>query len=207
MINNIAKEIIKSFNVNKFVETGIKDGETMNIVISWFCELFPDEFLPYEPCDVKGDKVIFEVDIDSNSVAIAQRIAQNHRNIRISCDNSPVFLSQIIQNNEITSRDAVFFFLDAHTPGVSEPLRNELKVLKLLNKAIIMIDDWEIPTICKDIYNTNQIKDILLDKTNFICYTKLLNFHRKGACIIFYGYEFDNVKDKLKRLPIIFEKF
>jgi len=42
MINIIAKEIIKLFNVNKFVETGIHHGETLGAAVDWFSELYED---------------------------------------------------------------------------------------------------------------------------------------------------------------------
>ena len=74
MINNIVRPVLERFNINKFIETGILEGDTMKIVSMWFHDMYGTEF--YNPLDTKtkGRYQIHEVDIDANGCIMSQFI-------------------------------------------------------------------------------------------------------------------------------------
>jgi hypothetical protein len=200
MINPIAREIIKIFNVNKFIETGILEGDTAKTVSSWFNELSVPDYK------------IYEIDIDKNSVDYVNSWKQSNGNVEAICKNSVEFLKESVENGLFKDEnDSWFIYLDAHNGSDKSVLQGELSYLQSLNKNIIVsIDDWHVDDstrkkldwVSYDIYNLNDIKNYIQDKTDVIYDTLKSNIHSKMSCFIFYGYKFQQLNNILKHLPI-----
>ena len=200
MINPIAREIIKIFNVNKFVETGILEGDTAKTVSSWFNELSVPDYK------------IYEIDIDKNSVDYVNSWKQSNGNVEAIYKNSVDFIKESVENGLFDNEnDSWFIYLDAHNGSDKSVLRGELNYLQSLNKNIIVsIDDWHVDDSTRkqldwtsyDIYSLNDVREFIQDKTDVIYDTLKSNIHSKMSCFIFYGYKFQQLNNILKHLPI-----
>lgn len=183
MINHVSKDVMERFKVNKFVELGILQGDTLMIVQDWFVGWFGLEFNtgPYgkitthkhAPSITLTGRRPKMYEIDFNAAVIAnthQMKSQGNVNIVVEQSESTAWLNKTIDAGEFTPDDSVFFYLDAHddsslpeaisggsAPEKSpkkQPLRDEIwEILKLKNKPIISIDDWSIP-------NFADVKDV-----------------------------------------------
>lgn len=212
MINCIAKDIMRIFNVNKFIETGIKEGDTANIVISWFSEMYKTHFITEKEKHGESPRTeynIYEIDIDPETVKNVLRLRQNSQNIIAVCGDSADSLDVLIKKNEFTPADSCFFYLDAHTAGVSQPLIRELEQLNKLDfPFIVSIDDWSVPTMhdrkYKDMYKLHQIQHCeIFERTDVIYETIIPNVHSKQSCYIFPGYARVHLNPILRGLPLI----
>jgi hypothetical protein len=175
MINHVSKDVMKRFDVNKFVELGILQGDTLMIVQDWFVEWYGLEFNtgPYgknmrhrhaEPIPERVAKPrMYEVDFNAAVIANTHQMkSQGNINIEVEQSESTAWLKKKIDGGEFKSEDSVFFYLDAHddsslpeaygggsAPELSpkkQPLRDEIwEIRKLNNKPIISIDDWTLP--------------------------------------------------------------
>ncbi len=208
MINDIAKDIIKLCNVNKFVETGIHHGETLGTVIGWFSELYDD----FRKKDVPGKYTIFDVDLVKEYYDKAkENYAQHNKNVSIANESSENFLKRLINEGAFTEEDNCMFYLDAHWYSYW-PLRNEIEEILKLKKAIILIDDFHTPgrSFGYDTYHgtrlgLNYIKDLIQNKTNYIYYAAIANRDNRGMGIIFLGYDDNALEVALRCLPLIKE--
>jgi hypothetical protein len=222
MINHVAKDIMRRFGVEKFIETGVFMGDSMMIVQDWFCEFFGSEF-NVGPWTAKNNFVdnlqsmsryqMHEVEI--NQKYVDEHIIprwQNHGNVCIYRSDSVDWLKIAIDEKLFTSDDHCFFFLDAHQHDSTnpEPLRQEVEQVLRLKNQIICIDDWEVvggsPGKHKDIYNTSIIKDLIKDRTNCVIASDLPNFHGKWCSFIFPDRQVAELLPKLQDLPLLVEE-
>lgn len=206
MINTVAKEIIKLFKVNKFVETGIHQGETLGTVIGWFSEMYED-FNNIE----KGRYAIYDVDLVREYFDKAViKYGNYNKNVYIENDSSEKFLKRLIDNNTFGEDDICMFYLDSHWYDYW-PLRDEIKEILRLEKSIILIDDFYTPgkPFGYDTYqevrlDLNYIKPIIAGKTDYIYYSAISNRDNRGMALIFIGYKEEELT-KMKGLPLIKE--
>lgn len=208
MINTVAKEIIKLFNINKFVETGIHQGETLGAVIGWFSELHED-FNNIE----NGRYAIYDVDLVREYFDEAViKYGNYNKNVFIENDSSEKFLKRLIDHDTFNEDDICMFYLDSHWYDYW-PLRDEIKEILRLKKSIILIDDFHTPgkPFGYDTYkgvrlDLNYIRDIIDDRTNDIYYAAIANRDNRGMALIFTGYKEEEL-NILKGLPLIKESF
>jgi len=182
MINHVSKDVMERFKVNKFVELGILQGDTLMIVQDWFVEWYGLEFntgpfgkvISHRHAAIPTGKKpprMYEVDFNAAVIANTHQFkSQRNVNITVEQSESTAWLKKNIDAGEFTSDDSVFFYLDAHddsslpeaisggsAPEVSpkkQPLRDEIwEILKLKNNPIISIDDWSLP-------NFPDVKDV-----------------------------------------------
>lgn len=119
-------EVISTFKVSSFIETGTHMGHSTTFVTS-----------------MKKSLKIFSCEINKDFFNISKDALKSYRNISVYNENSPVFLRNLIQSNTIGSLP--LFFLDAHWYEYW-PLRDELNIItSSLDKAIIIVDDVKIP--------------------------------------------------------------
>lgn len=113
-------------------------------------------------------------------------------------------LKSLIDAGEFQPSDSCFFYLDAHTAGVSEPLAQELEQVKRLNfPFIVAIDDWaSTSTGYPDMYGINHIRHHINDRVEVIWETAIPNIHSKQSCFIFFGYDKEHVRGLLQGLPL-----
>ena len=209
MINIVTEDIVKKFNINKFIETGVYQGDTLMIMQHIFCKLYGDEFnVGVQGKGIRGKNRLYEVEYHQKYIDQFLPIkAQNHINVEVACSDSVSWLKNKIDSNEFTVEDNCLFYLDAHdhqTPN-SKPLREEIsQVLRLKNKPIICIDDWQTP-FHKDQYNLGMIRDLIQDRTDATYITSKHNFHGQYSVFIFVDrYSFE-LKEILKDLKLIKE--
>lgn len=207
MINRIAKEIIRLFKVNKFVETGIHHSETLGVVIKWFSELYEDF-----NNNANGRYTIYDMDIVKEYSEKAIKIyGKDNRIIVIGNESSEKFLKRLIDDNMIKEDDVCMFYLNAH--GYEYwPLRDEIKEILRLRKAIILIDDFYTPgkPYGYDTYNgsrldLNYIRDLINNRTDGIYYASIANRDNRGMAIIFVDYKEEELNVLLNGLPLIKE--
>jgi len=195
MINNIALEIIKRFNINTLVETGIWRQNTLLLLQDWNSfEL---------NCPVK----YIGVDTDEKAVKDVEELhGKDNSLIRVVWGDSRDFLKALIESGEL-EKSNVLFYLDAHW-NYDWPLLGELEILMGFPKSIIAIDDFYTPAHPKygfDSYHGNDcgadyIKPIIIQRTNIIYYAALCNKDQRGMCIIFIGFSEKMVDDTLFNL-------
>ncbi|MBI5677225.1 MAG: glycosyltransferase family 1 protein [Planctomycetes bacterium] len=208
MINGVAKDIIKLFNVNKFAETGIHHGETLGAVVNWFSELYED----FKGKDTSGRYIIYEVDsVKEYCDTASEKYAKDNKNIVIANDSSEKYLRRLIDENTFHEDDNCMFYLDAHRCDYW-PLRDEMKEILKLKRAIILIDDFYVPgkPFDYDSYqgarlDLNYIRDLISGRSHDIYYTAIGNRDNRGMAIIFIGYKENDINDTLKGLPLIKE--
>lgn len=124
MINNAARELIARCDV--FVETGLHEGETMDIVRGWF---------PQMP--------IYELEIDREKVERAVSRLPTTANVRFILGSSEQSLKALIDRGEFDGKRA-FAYLDAHWNEYC-PTVDEVVQLLRLDRPIIAIDDFDVP--------------------------------------------------------------
>ena len=85
------------------------------------------------------------------------------------------------------------------------PLRDEItQVLKLKNKPIICIDDWQTP-FHPDQYGLSMIRDLIVDRTDATYITSKHNFHGQYSVFIFVDRYSNELKEELMGLKLIKE--
>ncbi len=208
MINGVAKDIIKLFNVNKFAETGIHHGETLGSVVDWFSELYED----FRKKDVSGKYTIFDVDsVKEYYDAASEKYAKDNKNIVIANDSSEKYLRRLIDENTLNDNDNCMFYLNMHHCDYW-PLRDEMKKILKLKRAIILINNFYVPgkpfdydTYQESRLGLNYIRDLINGRSHDIYYTAIGNRDNRGMAIIFIGYKENDITDTLKGLPLIKE--
>jgi hypothetical protein len=208
MINTVTEDIIQKFNINKFIETGVYQGDSLMIMQHIFCKLYGDEFnVGVQGKGTRGKYRLYGVEYHQKYIDqfLPIRI-QNHINVEIACSDSVKWLKEKIDSKEFTNEDNCLFYLDAHdhsTPN-PKPLRDELTQVLRLNKPIICIDDWQTP-FHPDQYSLNMIRDLLKDRTDATYITSKHNFHGQYSVFIFPDRLSFELKDQLMGLKLIKE--
>jgi len=208
MINIVAKEIIKLFNVNKFVETGVHHGETLGAAVDWFSGLYED----FKRKDTSGRYAIYEVDsVKEYCDAAREKYGKDNKNIVIANDSSEKYLKRLIDENTFREDDNCLFYLDAHWHD-NWSLRDKIKEILKLKKAIILINGFYIPgkPFNYDTYqdirlDLSYIRDLISERTDSVYYTAIGNKDNKGMAILFIGYKENDTTNTLHNLPLIKE--
>jgi predicted O-methyltransferase YrrM len=166
-------DIIKKFNINTIVETGVHEGRS-TLEFSYLVE------------NVIG------VDILEESILTAKkRIDNSNRtNVKLYVGNSPLVLSSIIDDIDT---EHTIFFLDAHWETYW-PINDEIKTLHK-NKGIIIVHDFLVPNhpeLGYDAYNNQPfnyefIKQSLTDWSNShrVEYNSQANGSNRGVGFIY----------------------
>lgn len=199
-INNLAKELIIRFKINRFIETGIYEGETMMLVSQWFNEIYKG----------KG-YFIFEIDNNKEYCNNARKMAENDRRVIISQGDSVESLRFLIWRF-ILPWDHLLVFLDAHWEKYW-PLRDEIKqLLYLRSKPIILIDDYKTPgrNYAYDTWNYNDcgteyIKDLIKDRVEKVYMFDKPNKDNRTCGILFVDRKEAEIDKILKGIPVIKE--
>ncbi len=172
MIDIFCKAVIEKLNINKFIETGTFQGESVAQVSMWFSELYP-QFGQIEKMVISGAKggnpwnahiaypvfkavsknskaKIYSVDCNPELYETAKELFSTNSNIILACRSSEQFIKELIDSGEISDSDNCFFFLDAHQLEYSDkleywPLHDEISQILRLNRFVIVIDDFVVP--------------------------------------------------------------
>ena len=140
-------EVITAFKISSFVETGTNKGYSTIFVAS-----------------MKRKLKIFSCEIKNDLFNISKDYLSSYPNISLYNENSPVFLKNILQSNVVG--EFPLFFLDAHWYEYW-PLQDELTMItSTLDKAIIIIDDVEIPGRGDFSFAINETNMPGIDKKN-----------------------------------------
>lgn len=211
MIINTAKDIIIKFQINKFIETGMHQGDTLDCVYNWFLDIYrgsyPDDNSKYK---------IYDVDLNPDWVKKAEikyHSGNENKNVVLSCNSSEKFLRQLIDKNEFTNEDRCIFFLDAHWNSYW-PLKDEIReILKLRNKPVIIIDDFKTPNknFGYDTYDhaldTDYIKSLINDRTDVMYYSSIpATPGNQGVGFVFIDRYQEELQQLLKDMQLFFEK-
>ncbi len=122
----IVFEILRSFRVGSFIETGTFRGETSFLVAA------------------QTDLLICTCELDPRRYSFAKKVFDGFDDrVQLVLDNSPRFLQSVLADQNI---EQPFIYLDAHWFEVL-PLREELESIRLSDREdfIIMIDDFRVP--------------------------------------------------------------
>lgn len=200
MINDVAKEIIESFESDLFLETGFFRGSTTTVVRSWF-----------------KDISIFEIEINPVYCKYGNEIFRNDPNTKIILSDSKLFLKNNI--SMFSDNNNPLFYLDAHWDPKNWPLRDEISSISELESPIIVIDDFKTPnedgTISQihgyDSYlgvdcDKDYILDLIKPHTDCILYAKKPTIDGQGCGIIFINRNLEDIQEKLKLDNFIVEK-
>ena len=228
MIDVLCKSIIKQLSINRIVETGTDKGETIAETSRWFAEFYPEfgqvireEKSPSRSYSLNSEPIaypvfsatsssnyqIYSVDIDEHSYQVAQERFKTNNNIHLVCASSELFLKSLLKQ-EAQEHHNYLFFLDAHW-GKYWPLRDEIKVIRKLEKYVIVIDDFFVPGKSNpafphgafgfDLYQ-NRILSWgylcdLFERTQVrVYYPKEPNRDQRGWVVLFHGFGDDELK-------------
>tara|TARA_Y100000593_G_C4245520_1_gene304450 strand:- start:330 stop:935 length:606 start_codon:yes stop_codon:yes gene_type:complete len=200
MINDVSKQIIKNFNSELFVETGLFRGSTAVVVRSWFKDL-----------------KIVEIEINPVYCGYGKSIFRNDKNTTIVNADSKSYLSSQIMN--FSQYNNPVFYLDAHWDPANWPLRGEIESISRLDKPIIIIDDFKTPnsdgTISDrhgyDSYmgqdcDKEYVADLIKPYTDCIFYAKEPTVDGQGCGIIFINRNHDEIAKLVNMDDFISEK-
>lgn len=184
MMMEVIKEISRVFPISSFIETGTYRGNSS----SYIARVFPQ--LPVFTCEVVEE-----------FFGLSSKRLKKHPNIKIFHQSSEKFLNSLSLGE---TGSFPLFFLDAHWYDYW-PLRDELNIINSkFNKAIIIIDDFQVPgredfvyniegdnLICnfdyiKDDFSSNQTIDLL--------YPNYFKEESKTRKLTGYGIIFKNLR-------------
>jgi|SRR5208282_267512 len=117
----LVRDIMEKLKPDRFVETGSHLGWTD----MWMAERYPD--LP-----------IWTVEVDPVYARTAAYNLKRYPQVKVVQGNSPAFLRAFYEEFD---RGLTFFFLDAHFWSVV-PLREELTLVRSLDRHVTIIDDF-----------------------------------------------------------------
>jgi hypothetical protein len=221
VIDELLKAVITNLKINKFVETGTLDGETVALVARWFAGESNDfgtiEKLTLNPIDTTIAYPIFSatnknsrykmysVDINSQKAAHAKEVFASNPNITVECGNSPAFLKHLIESKSISTVDNTMFFLDAHWNRYW-PLRDEIKEILRLPSFAIVVDDFVVPghpdfgcdSYGWDVCSWDYIKGLFRGRNVVKLYPVRSNRDDRGWVLILSGFD----KKGIAKLPI-----
>ncbi len=125
VLQNMVRRLGASGKITAAVETGTWQGGTT---------LFLSEVLP--------SARIYTTESDSEYYRESRRRLRDKPNIELHNLSSPDFLRRLLPQKVLG--DCPFFFLDAHVYDEA-PLLEELRLLRELPRAVILIHDFEVP--------------------------------------------------------------
>jgi hypothetical protein len=200
MINDVAKQIIKNFNSEMFIETGFFRGSTAVVVRSWFKDL-----------------KIREIEINPTYCTYGNSIFRNDRNTKIINSDSKNYLLNNI--DDFRDYKNPVFYLDAHWDPANWPLRSEIENISRLESPIIIIDDFKTPNpdgtpSSRHGYDSylgqdcdkDYILDLIKPHTDSIFYAKEPTIDGQGCGIIFINKNYNQISELLNMDDFISEK-
>lgn len=222
MIDNLCKAVIAQLRSTCFVETGTHIAETVAEVSIWFAELYPKfgtishlvqyglkgpnpwnmhiaypVFSPMPASDTPFDMPrVYSLDSFLPFVMNGRTIFSSNPNVRFVHGSSEKALARMVETGEVKADNNPFFYLDAHWNDYW-PLRDELSVVLSLDRAIVVIDDFEVPDHPEwgyDIYKgepcgISVIKDLLLASPPISVFFPLRsNRDNRGYIVICKGF-------------------
>lgn len=151
VLQNFVKKIFSSFPITSFIETGTFLGNSTRYV----ADLRPK--MPVLSCEVKKDFFM-----------ISEKRLKKYKNVKLYFGSSPNFLREVLNSKDLGGLPC--FFLDAHWYDYW-PLEDEIEIItSFCDKAIIIIDDFEIPGKPEFNFNTSNQKicgfDLIESKMN-----------------------------------------
>jgi hypothetical protein len=227
-MHHVYRDVIAQLKINKFVETGTFVGETVAQVSGWLSELDPSfgqiigkrpstRLAHYDPERTveypifaeteRGSTTLYSIDNDADRHRHLVALFADNPNIQIVQSSSQLFLQQAIETGELGADDRCFFYLDAHW-GEYWPLRDEIREILKLKRAVIAIDDFVVPRhpfYGFDVYRTNvcgwyYIDDLFESVEPIVYYPREANPHGRGNVLIFVGYEREEL-ELMRELP------
>jgi hypothetical protein len=229
MIDILCKPVIEQFKIDRFIETGAYQGESLASVSRWFSELHPDfgkidhlvltdakaptrwaSLIPYpvfKECENSSHK-IYSVEINPEFHNTVKNLFSSNSNIIFACESSERYLQHLIHSNALNGTHNCFFYLDAHW-GEYWPLRDEIKQIVKLPRFVISIDDFKVPGHRNFRYDSyggkdcrwSYIRDLFRGKKVHTYYPKRSNRDNRGWVLIFHGYSKGELRF-LKKLPL-----
>jgi len=206
MINEIAFDLIKRFDINKYTETGVFKGASVKIVSDWFEKLDPNF------SKLQSKFSMYEIDLEKKYIDDINFKYVNNPNIKAFQGNSPEVLQKLINDGYYSENDNCLFFLDAHWNEYI-PMLDELCIIKQIKNAIILLDDFKTPGtrygFCKygDIeFDINYIRDVIKDKTDMVYYAGICNTDARGLGMVFYDRTEKEIDLFLQGLRVFKEK-
>ena len=196
------------FDVTTFVETGTYKG----VNLKFWAHYFPE---------------VYGCEINDEYFKITAERTKFFKNVLLTKQSSPTFLSSFKQHYRMRSRnDYIIFYLDAHfyDKDAEEKfvILRELEALEGFNEAIIIIHDFKVEGLGHIEYDGvpldfNLVKDRLQKvNPNFTYYTNSPDYcdpHTKFSAEKTYGIEMDedtldvlnyHNTDKLKKRGILY---
>jgi len=200
MINDLAKDLILRFNIDRYLETGIYHCESMKMVYDWFKERKP--FIPFH---------MMCVDNKLEHCNTALELFKDDLNVTIFCCSSEFLLHEL--KPIISPNINLMIYLDAHWDDYW-PLRDELKeILLYKNKPIVIIDDYKTPdreyefdTYHGNACGTEYIRDLLVSRAEYVYIFDIPNVANRTCGCIFIDMDEDELKNKLEGIPFVKEK-
>ena len=172
MIDHLCKAVMTNLRTTCFVETGLYMGETVAEVSVWFAEMYPNfgvvthlvhyglksqnpwnSFIPYpvfRAVDIGVNyfwspaSQIYSIDQSLPFVENVRGIFASNPNINIIHGSSEQELAKLVSSEKLRADQNPFIYLDAHWDDYW-PLRDELEVILKLDKAVVVVDDFQVP--------------------------------------------------------------
>lgn len=236
MIDHLCKAVMAQLRPVRFVDTGTFNAATVAEVSVWFAEFYPNfgvithltqngikgshpwsAYISYPvfravpavdflapPCR------IYSIDRRLEYVERGREIFAGNPNIEFVHGNSNTTLARLISGGDIKAAHRPFFYLDAFST-TDWPLREELAVALNLEKAIIVIDGFEVPGYPHwefDTYNgkpcgISTIADLLSSNPCVSMFFPVrANRDNRGWAILFKGFA-ESELDFMLQLPFV----
>lgn len=111
-----------------YIETGTNLGSTTRYVAERFAPL-----------------AVHACEMDRAAADHARRLIADADHAEVYCQGSPDFIHWLHDHKPDLRRSLNFYFLDAHGHGFEWPLAGELEYLSQFERAILLIDDVQVP--------------------------------------------------------------
>ena len=201
MINVIAEQIMQIYDIKTFVETGIDHGRQIHVVRDWLEKINGDDFMMYE------------IDNNPEVIKLVSPVFKDDPNVEIIESNSEDWLKSAVDSNLFVDR--TMFFLDAHWYD-QHPLLMEIEsIMRLNNKPIIAIDDFNHPhSTSISEFSIHAIRPLVEPRTNVVVHARdpqspELNLGQGGnrCAFVFVDVDLDELKNDLGGLydKIVYE--
>lgn len=136
---NLVRELSEVLDFTSFVETGTFRATTTLFLANIFFEI-----------------PIFTIEIKKKLVKESKWRLRKVSNAQVIKGSSSEIIPHLIKEDKLGIFP--FFFLDAHS-GTIPPINDELKAINRLEKAIIMIDDFKVPSKSEFKFNSYAKED------------------------------------------------
>jgi hypothetical protein len=215
VIDELCKAIVGELRINRFVETGLFEGESLALVTRWFAELHPEfgtidrliltearspfpwnstiaypVFSKADPCGYR----VHSVELDRARAERARALFASNPNVSVECTSSEAFLREFVPVHR-SDDYRCFFYLDAHW-NEYWPLRDEIAQILPLERFAICVDDFRVPghpDFGYDRYGTHicgwgYVKDLFRGVDVTVYYPRRSNRDNRGWVLILKGF-------------------